>query len=250
MLSTGQDLPSIFAPDYEALVDALVQDYFCSNTSSGLHRFTGAHFETLSGNWDEPETQNVITAGDLAAVSCLSVKVPGASAIRVLEGQAHEIAKLLSAMPAVDATLWGVPEEAVVDAQAPASQLWHLLRKARDGLGQTTTSKIMARKRANLVPVFDSVVQSVLGIPSSKDHWEMMRRLMCTSVAGYPLYQRLTETAGRVGLSATVTPLRVFDVAVWYGYNPRSKLQSWVHEIQDALIAEQRMSQRWMPRQR
>lgn len=145
MLTEGQALPSIFEPRYGALVDALVKDYFCTVTRKGLKRFTGSHFETLGGDWNELATRNVITAGDLAAVSCLSVKVPGVAAVRVLQDQANDISELLTAMPSVDATLWDVPEHVVADPKAPASQLWHLLRKGRDGLGPTTTSKLMAR---------------------------------------------------------------------------------------------------------
>ncbi|QOK24268.1 hypothetical protein IGS73_07975 [Janibacter indicus] len=155
MLSEGQSLPSIFEPRYWPLVDALVEDYFLSVTSKGLKRFTGAHFETLGGEWHDFPTRNVMTAGDLIAVSCLSVKIPGAAAVRVLERQAGAISELLTAMPTVDATLWDLPEDAVANPEAPASQLWRLLRGGRDGLGPTTTSKLMARKRAHLIPVFD-----------------------------------------------------------------------------------------------
>lgn len=250
MLSTGQPPPSIFEPRYEALVDALVRDYFSTVTQEGLKRFTGAHFETLGGEWHALATRNVITAGDLAAVSCLSVKVPGAAAIRVLQGQAKDISELLTAMPPVDATLWDVPESVVVDPEAPASQLWHLLRRGRDGLGPTTTSKIMARKRANLIPVFDTVVQEVLGLPSSANHWATMRRFLQTETDGRVLHTRLAESARRAGVDPTVTPLRVFDVAVWYGYNPRTKVQSWVQTLQEALVAEGRLAQRWAPRHR
>lgn len=250
MLITGQALPSIFETPYEALLDALISDYFFTVTGKGVKRFTGAHFETLGGEWHQPATRNVITAGDLAAVSCLSVKVPGAAAVRVLQAQAADITGLLSAMPPVDATLWNVPDSVLNDPDAPASQLWHLLRRGRDGLGPTTTSKIMARKRANLIPVFDTVVQEVLGLPSSENHWATTRRLMQTEVDGHALHARLAECARRVGVDATVTPLRIFDVAVWYGYNPRRKVQSWVQKIQDALVAEGRMEQRWAPRRR
>lgn len=250
MLSTGHPLPSIFESRYAALVDALIKDYFFAVTRKGLSRFTGAHFETLGGEWHEPAIRNVITAGDLAAVSCLSVKVPGAAAIRVLHGQAKDISELLTAMPPVEATLWDVPKSVVVDLEAPASQLWHLLRGGRDGLGPTTTSKLIARKRANLIPVFDTVVQEVLGLPSSANHWATMRRLMQTEIDGRALHTRLAESARRVGVDATVTPLRVFDVAVWYGYNPRTKVQSWVQKLQDTLVAEGRLGHRWAPRHR
>lgn len=240
-------VPSILQPTYAPLVDHLVRDYFRGLTLKGLRRFTGAHFETLSSSWHALETQNVITAGDLAAVSCLSVQVPGAAAVRLLEGQSQEITGLLASMPGVDETLWEVPEAVVADSDAPASQLWHLLRSGRDGLGPTTTSKLMARKRANLIPVFDSVVADALGLQSSKGHWRTTRQLMLTPVEGRPLHQRLADTARRVGLDATVTPLRVFDVVVWYAYNPRRKVQAWVREMHHGLLTSGQLEQEWAP---
>lgn len=247
MPSPSAFVPSILQPAYAVLVDLLAKDYFLSVTNDGLHRFTGAHFETLSGPWNDPETRNVITAGDLAAVSCLSVEIPGAAAVRILEDQAQEISGLLNEMPRADETLWDVPEEAVADPKSPASQLWRLLRTGRDGLGPTTTSKLMARKRANLIPIFDSVLGDALRLQSSKGHWLTMRRLMLSSDEDQPLHERLAGSARRVGLPATVTPLRVFDVVVWYAYNPRPKVQSWVRKIQDAAIAEGQLEQRWDP---
>jgi len=247
MPSPTAHVPSILDPAYAVLVDHLVKDYFCSVTRKGLHRFTGAHFETLSGPWNDRETQNVITAGDLAAVSCLSVEIPGAAAVRILEDQAREISSLLNAMPSVDETLWEVPVESVADPDSPASRLWRLLRAGRDGLGPTTTSKIMARKRANLIPIFDSVLRDALRLESSEGHWLTMRRLTLAADGGRPLHERLADTARRVALPETVTPLRVFDVVVWYAYNPRPKVQSWVRQIQDALLAEGQLEQRWAP---
>lgn len=41
-------MPSIFESQNANLVDALVKDYFCTVTSLGSHKFTGARFETLA----------------------------------------------------------------------------------------------------------------------------------------------------------------------------------------------------------
>src|SRR5699024_11443115 len=49
---------------------------------------------------------------------------------------------------------------------SPAQELWNLLRRndrrdRRWGIGPTTASKIMARKRPHLIPIEDSVVNQV-----------------------------------------------------------------------------------------
>jgi Family of unknown function (DUF6308) len=42
-----------------------------------------------------------------------------------------------------------------LSAESPAGQLWELLRGARDGVGPTRTSKLLAAKRPRLLPIWD-----------------------------------------------------------------------------------------------
>lgn len=59
--------------------------------------YTGSYFDSLpAGATDR------VTAEDLVAVACLSIHVPAAAAVKVLEEQADEIAALLAVMPAVN----------------------------------------------------------------------------------------------------------------------------------------------------
>jgi len=208
-------LPAIFLPEYEPLAKALLQDYFDTEKSDPAQLFSGAHFETLTGRWDTEVPSGKITAGDLAAVSCLSVNVPGLAAVEILHKQADAISKLLQKLPPTSDTIWGV-QAVTLEKGHPAWDLWDLLHGI-PGLGTTTTSKIMARKRANLIPIYDSVVSAVLGIGST-NHWDIMRNLMLSVVAGKPLHQRLADLVANLNLEA-VTPLRAFDVIVWYANN-------------------------------
>ncbi|WP_460887950.1 DUF6308 family protein [Promicromonospora xylanilytica] len=182
-------VPAIFEPALAPLATALLRDYY-TGTVNGRPAFTGARFETLGGRWNDPSYADSFTAGDVVAVSCLSVDVPGAAAIRILEIQADSINRLLAAMPRLGAPLWEVPESAIGPRSA-AVELWWLLRGGRDGLGRTTTSKLMARKRGDLIPIYDRVVGSALGLPNARGHWETMRDLMLTVIDGEPLHRRL-----------------------------------------------------------
>ena len=78
-------------------------------------------------------------------------------------------------------------------------------------MGPTTTSKLLARKRPRLVPIYDSVVASVYGIPDSRGYWRAMRTLVKTD----NLWQRADQLRVRAGLSPLITPLRVIDIVVW-----------------------------------
>src|SRR5690606_21186258 len=122
-----------------------------------------------------------------------------------------------------------------VAERSAASQLWWLLRDEKDGLGRTTTSKLMARKRANLIPVFDSVVGGVLGLKNATGHWELMRALMVADGNGQPLHRYLHEMAADADLAPLVTPLRVFDVVVWYAHVPNGWVRRRAQEIADKI---------------
>lgn len=237
-------VPSIFDEEFLPIADELLKSYF-SPADSGNSGFTGAHFETLSGIWDAPGTHNVITAGDLAAVSCLSVNIPGRAAVRILQAQADEIAALLEAMPNVAKPLWDTADEDLTSSGAAAQELWKLLRSGGDGMGPVTTSKLMARKRANLIPIYDTVVGGALGRSDSTGFWATVRPLVQTEVNGLPLHERLANAADRVGLPKAVTPLRVFDVVVWYSYNPRQR--STVDAIQERLLESGTLKKCWTP---
>ena len=227
-------MPTILEPEFAPLAAALLRDFYTATRSNGQPWFTGARFETIGGQWNDPANTDRFTAGDVVAVSCLSVRLRGTAAIRILEHQADRIGELLAAMPRSGVSLWEVPESEIGPKSA-ALELWWLLRGGLDGIGRTTASKLMARKRADLIPIYDGVVGSALGLPNANGHWEAMRHLMLTSVDGSPLHQRLGAMADAVGLSALVTPLRVFDVLVWYAYNPKSNVKARAQGFADEL---------------
>lgn len=219
----------LFEPKNNGVTDRLLKDYY--------ERFTGRHFETLTGRWDNPETSNVITAGDLAAVSCLSVSIVGRAAVRILETQAAEISELLASMPSSSVPIWEATDAELTDDASAATRLWKLLREAKDGMGQTTTSKLMARKRANLIPVYDSVIAKALGLRDSGNHWVLMRSLMRHEVGGVPLHDILARKVDALGKGDLVTPLRAFDVIVWYSSNKAPGTATLADKVRTASVA-------------
>jgi len=123
----------------------LLLDYF--GPRGKRTAYTGAHFETLGGPWDQVQSDE-ITAADLLAVTTLSVEIPAAASIRILGDDAGKIRDLLAAIP-TDCDLPEASDE-LVDAGAPA-ELWSLLRDL-PGMGPTMMSKLIARKRPRLAP--------------------------------------------------------------------------------------------------
>ncbi len=78
-------------------------------------------------------------------------------------------------------------------------------------MGRTKASKLLARKRPALIPIWDSVIGGVTQAGDS--FWEPLRQELRADDAA--LHRRLLRLRDRAGLSPTVTALRVFDVVCW-----------------------------------
>lgn len=203
----------------------LLNTYFAapSSTSRG---FTGAAFDT----WDPSRTRaasvDVFTADDVVAVSLLSVKVHGQAVLDLLDRRASEFNKLLSVVPA-DLDL--VDVEGEMGRDWPASCLVRAL-DGLPGVGMTTATKLVARKRPRLRPIWDTVVARHL------DAWgsyigPLRDELQKDKGA---LHQRLVDLRAAARLSSEVSPLRVFDVIAWMEGRERGLLADAKDEVDEA----------------
>jgi len=188
----------------------LVQKYFGLTNEIGRH--VGASFETIGGRWDNPATINEVTPSDLIALATLSVEVKGSSAVALLDPEmSSKIAALLAQIPP-ELALVDDDAPAILDDAGPAAEAWRLIREVRY-FGPTRTSKLLARKRPRLIPVYDSLVAAELGITGSLDHWTVMRDLVTQEEGA--LWKRAERIHAEVGLDDIVTPLRVIDIVLW-----------------------------------
>ncbi|MFF2750673.1 DUF6308 family protein [Kitasatospora sp. NPDC058048] len=208
---------SLLGKRLRALVDAerVVGDlrrYYGIGLPPDAAPFTGSRFEHLAGGGDRPETAGRITAEDLIAVETLSVSIPVELKLDMLEGPlGDELADLLSAIPAgVD--LAHVDAATVADG-SPADQAWRLL-ESQHGLGWVISGKILARKRPQLLPVYDTVVRCALGRP--RPFWLSLHAAMGEDDGS--LHRLLLDLRQAADLPETVSALRVCDVAVWMGH--------------------------------
>lgn len=169
------------------------------------HTFTGAYFDT----WDSLGTRladaDRFTADDLAAVTFLSVNVPPTAARQLLVTQADEFSRLLTAVG---------PDRDLAREAAPWPEDWAgwALWKALidlPGVGPTTASKLFARKRPQLRPIYDTVIARVIG---STSIWEPLRAHLR---ANPHLHEQLIGLRDEVDLPSEISALRVFDVLAW-----------------------------------
>lgn len=178
--------------------------------------FTGWHFETLGHPWNDPATINTVTAADLLALNTLSVEGSAQASIDMLTTElAQEFTQLLQQispdLDLVDAT------DADIGKDSPAERLWYLCRPNGTSrwhrFGPVTTSKLLARKRPRLLPIYDSVVGKQYGLPDSRGLWTGMRAAL--RAEGRRLHNHAEKLHRKADLPDTVTPLRVIDIVTW-----------------------------------
>lgn len=213
-------LPAILTEGNEEEAARLLAAYY-RRTADGLPAYTGSYFNSWAGGGDSAAGANVITADDLVAVSFLAVDIPGEAAMGILDTHKEQISGFLAKIPA-DRDLAEIPSGEFADTFGPASpatQPWHVLRgrdTGRWGVGETKTSKIMARKRPRLVPIYDSVVGPLMGLNgNSIGQWSTWHNAFVEN-PGLP--RRLATIRQISGVEDPISDLRVMDIVLWmYG---------------------------------
>lgn len=197
----------------ESRAARLFEYYYCSRNDDGSPRFSGSRFDSLGKHASDDSAANEITAEDIAAVLCLGVNIPGDAVVKLLECNKSQISELLGQIP-VNVSLWD-SDQAEVEAKSSASnKLWNEL-KSIHGIKAVKVSKLMARKRPRLIPIYDRRIQAALKLSSATGYWTIYRNLMLASVNGKPLYEGLQELVAASKVGPNVTALRACDVILW-----------------------------------
>ncbi|MEE6139841.1 DUF6308 family protein [Mycobacterium sp. 050128] len=190
----------------DAAVDRLQRYYEVDD--KGRPRFTGSRFEEMAALNTDP---NTLGPADFLAVSMLSVNVSAEAAIRLLGRDAALISELLGQLP-VDVDIVDVDPH-VLRGDSPAGRLWDVLRQARDGLGPTTTSKLLAAKRPRLLPIWDSFVAEATGLGTVGSWWKFQYVLNDDARSVWNWLGQLRALASNVPDS--IPELRILDVLLW-----------------------------------
>lgn len=171
--------------------------------------YTGGQFDAFDPSGTRSASANTFTADDLVAVSLLSVDVPGRAATQMLVTQRRRFETLLEAIgPDRDLSAEGSVAE---PSFRPAWELWRALA-ALPGLGPTTVSKLMARKRPRLIPIFDSVIDTTI-LGGGGVLWAPLYAALRENDCA--LHNRLLQVRTLAGLDESISALRVFDVLAW-----------------------------------
>lgn len=165
---------------------------------------------------------NRVTSDDLYAVTRLSVRFTKDARRELIEGLTNSA--LTKQFENIDPLreLHSFDTNPLVRGSS-AWNAWNVLTDKRTrsprlgGIGEVKASKLLARKRPHLIPIFDQVVACVTGFTDSKGHWEWTFDAL---VANDLELVRELETLRRdvtirTDRVSNISLLRVLDVAIW-----------------------------------
>lgn len=157
-----------------------------------------------------------IEPNDLLAVTLTGEIYPPKAVRNLLDGDAGRDAKRwlrdMGSQP-----LWERDIEAMHSSSDPVYCLWYTLL-ALDRVGPTKASKLMARKRPDVVPMYDSVVEE--RIATVDDYWYVFHIFMSDE----DRRKAVAHLRGQAEVSE-VPLLRVLDTAVWILYSGGEEAQ-------------------------
>ncbi|MGY1653404.1 DUF6308 family protein [Geodermatophilus sp. SYSU D01119] len=193
-------LPVALQSGDDGRAEAYLHEYYGRGEGSA---YTGSYFDGWGGEQDLYR----FTAEDVVAVTFLSVVVPPMAAHRLLHADADRFNALLRDVG---------PDRDFADELKPMHREWpgwRLETALRDlpGVGRTIASKLCARKRPRLLPIYDSIVAEVTDAYSTQ--WEPLRQQLRADDGA--LQARLLRLRATVGLDDSVSALRVYDVISW-----------------------------------
>ena len=142
-------------------------------------RFSGSVFDSFAGGGDRPDVQSRITHEDVLAVAAVNVTVSARLSRQLLtDPVAGRLEQLLRRLP-TDVDLWDADDEML----AVARQAWEEIRTLdEDGHGTAdrwvTASKLLARKRPRLVPLYDEKIRRVAALADGTDWWLSLREAL------------------------------------------------------------------------
>lgn len=197
-------LPKVLASgDDDGAMDVL-REYFREPLVKTGRVRSGALWDEWESTGTRRRDVDVFTADDLLAITFLSVSVDPDGAQVLLKERHDEFADLLREI-GPDRDL--VDETGEITPESPAWRLETALWTV-PGIGRTVASKLIARKRPRLYPVYDRVVGEVLGTKTA--HLEPIRQALRAN--DQQLHRHLVTLRERAALPATVPAIRILDV--------------------------------------
>lgn len=189
-------------PDNEVRIQHHLTRYFTAD-------YTGRHFEWFTSRAGGAR----FAPWHVLAIESLSVKLPSQTVRWLLEPDEIRDGLLdrLQVIADTGVSLWEC-DIRLLSSGGELSDLYDLLRE-KDGFGYVTTSKLMAAKFPRLVPIRDSLVESLLVMENQRKWWEPIRQLLAED--DFRLANHLADNFRTPIEAGEVTTLRRLDVILW-----------------------------------
>lgn len=201
-------LAQLFEPSGHGEAVELLKDYYRPISKGG--RFEGRGFDCAEGGSLADNDPNHLTPEDLIAVQLLHVPMSPRVITALLITDAWKCDCFLAKIP-VDLAFEDPKAVELFSDNGIVEQAYHELNLI-NGVGETTATKILARKRPRLVPIIDSAVRRSLGRKRGHIWRPLQLWIQDENQARVPELERIRSDAG---LSNNLSILRVFDVLAW-----------------------------------
>ncbi|BCN51739.1 hypothetical protein GS479_23190 [Rhodococcus hoagii] len=200
-------LPKVLVADDDGAAVEVLRRYFTEPLVKTGYLRSGARWDTWDSTGTRGRDADTFTADDLVAVTMLSVDVSPDGAQILLRERVDEFGKLLVAV-GPDRDLADEADE--LTPESPVCRLEAALWTV-PSIGRTVASKLIARKRPRLFPIYDRVIGEVLD--TKQAHLEPVRTALRADDGA--LQRRLVSLREQAGLDEAVPALRILTVLAW-----------------------------------
>ena len=197
-------VPTTLLVDDPSAAAAVLKRYFGDPYPGNA--YTGALFDSWDSTGTRTDDRDTFTADDFVAITLLSVDAGGRAARHILRDRRTEFNTLLTAI-GPDRDL--ADEPGPIDATWPAWQLETALRTV-PGIGITIATKLIARKRPRLYPIWDTVVTKALDTQDAH-----LIPIHAALRGNNQLRARLVQARAAADLPEHISELRILDVLAW-----------------------------------
>lgn len=200
-------LPKALVADDDGAAVEVLRRYFTEPLVKTGYLRSGARWDTWDSTGTRGRDADTFTADDLVAVTMLSVDVSPDGAQILLRERVDEFGELLVAV-GPDRDLADEADE--LTPESPVCRLEAALWTV-PSIGRTVASKLIARKRPRLFPIYDRVIGEVLD--TKQAHLESVRTALRADDGA--LQRRLVSLREQAGLDEAVPALRILTVLAW-----------------------------------
>lgn len=200
-------LPKVLVADDDGAAVEVLRRYFTEPLVKTGYLRSGARWDTWDSTGTRGRDADTLTADDLVAVTMLSVDVSADGAQILLRERVDEFGELLVAV-GPDRDLADEADE--LTPESPVCRLEAALWTV-PSIGRTVASKLIARKRPRLFPIYDRVIGEVLD--TKQAHLEPVRTALRADDGA--LQRRLVSLREQAGLDEAVPALRILTVLAW-----------------------------------